>query len=85
MAHAVALAKDAAGEKSVALLGGTIARQCLHLGLVDEIQLHIVPILLGNGISLFGGLGETIALERIESAGFASGVHLRYRVVRDAA
>lgn len=85
IAHAVALAKAAAGDRSVALLGGSIARQCLKLGLVDEIQLHIVPILLGDGISLFAGLGETIALERIESVGFAQGVHLRYRVLTGTA
>jgi len=84
IAHAVALAKTAAGDKNVALLGGSIARQCLKLGLVDEIQLHIVPILLGDGIPLFAGLGETIALERIETAAFAQGVHLRYRVVKEA-
>ncbi|MGB3330650.1 MAG: dihydrofolate reductase family protein [Thermomicrobiales bacterium] len=85
IAHAVDLARAAAGDKAVALLGGSIARQCLTLGLVDEIQLHVVPILLGNGISLFGGLGKTVALERIETAAFASGVHMRYRVIKDSA
>lgn len=85
IAAAVEAAKAAAGEKIVALLGGSIARQCLGLGLVDEIQLHVVPILLGNGISLFAGLGQTIALERVETAAFASGVHLRYRVIGETA
>ncbi|HMI08992.1 MAG TPA: dihydrofolate reductase family protein [Candidatus Saccharimonadales bacterium] len=80
--HAVEAAKAAAGDKSVALLGGSISRQCLKLGLVDEIQLHVVPLLLGDGISLFGGLGERIKLERLETAAFASETHLRYRVVK---
>lgn len=82
IAKAVAVAKEAAGDKSVALLGGSISRQCLKLGLVDEIVLDVEPLLLGDGISLFGGLGERIKLERIETSAFASETHLRYRVVK---
>jgi dihydrofolate reductase len=81
ISEAVSLAKEAAGDKGVALLGGSISRQCLKLGLVDEIVLDVVPLLLGDGISLFGGLGETIKLERIETSAYASETHLRYRVV----
>jgi dihydrofolate reductase len=80
--QAVAAAKAAAGEKYVALLGGTISRQCLKLGLVDEIQLHVVPMLLGEGISLFGGLGERINLERIEAVTTTNITDLRFRVVK---
>lgn len=80
IAEAVRAARDAAGDKDVSLLGGTISRQCLELGLVDEIQLHLVPILLGRGIPLFGGLKAPVRLERMETAAFAAGVHLRYRV-----
>ncbi|HYH75188.1 MAG TPA: dihydrofolate reductase family protein [Candidatus Saccharimonadales bacterium] len=82
ISQAVAAAKAAAGDKSVALLGGSISRQCLKLGLVDEIVLDIVPLLLGDGISLFGGLGEQIKLERIDTSAYASETHLRYRVVK---
>ncbi len=82
IAAAVEAAKTAAGDKSVALLGGSISRQCLKLGLVDEIVLDVAPLLLGEGISLFGGLGETVALERVETSAYASEVHLRYRVVK---
>lgn len=81
IAHAVEMAKEAAGDKNVALLGGSISRQCLKLGLVDEIVLTIVPLLLGDGISLFGGLGERIKLERMETSAFASETHMRFRVV----
>jgi dihydrofolate reductase len=81
ISEAVSLAKEAAEDKGVALLGGSISRQCLKLGLVDEIVLDVVPLLLGDGISLFGGLGETIKLERIETSAYASETHLRYRVV----
>ena len=79
---ALEMAKVDAGEKTVSLLGGRISRQCLQLGAVDEIQLHVVPILLGAGISLFGGLGQRVNLELIEEAAFGDGVHLRYRVHR---
>lgn len=80
--QAVESAKKDAGDKSVSLLGGSISRQCLKLGLVDEIVLDVVPVLLGDGISLFGGLGERINLERIETAAFASETHLRFRVIK---
>lgn len=79
---AVGAAKDAAGDRWVSILGGSISRQCLALGLVDEIQLHVVPTLLGEGVSLFAGLGERVRLERVDTSAFASEVHLRYRVLR---
>ena len=79
--EAVERAKAAAGEKSVALLGGTIARQCLTLGLVDEIQLHVLPVLLGDGISLFGGVGRQVTLKRLQTEAWASETHLRFAVV----
>jgi dihydrofolate reductase len=81
IARAVQMAKADAGDKSVALLGGSISRQCLKLGLVNEIVLTVVPLLLGDGISLFGGLGERIKLERIETSAFAHETHMRFRVV----
>lgn len=81
IAQAVESAKEAAGDKLVSLLGGSISRQCLELGLVDEIQLHVVPIVLGKGISLFAGLSKPIKLERVETSAFASETHLRYRVL----
>lgn len=79
---AVETAKEAAGDKWVSLLGGSISRQCLRMGLVDEIHLDIVPLILGDGISLFAGLGQRVDLERVETSGFAGEAHLRYRVLR---
>lgn len=81
VAEAVAAAKDAAGEKWVSVLGGSIARQCIERGLVDEIMLHVVPIILGSGIPLFAGLSTLTRLERIDTSAFTSEVHLRYRVL----
>jgi dihydrofolate reductase len=80
IALAVESARHAAGEKWVSLLGGSISRQCLQLGLVDEIHLDVVPMLLGEGISLFGGLGMRVDLERLETSAYASETHLRFAV-----
>lgn len=81
IAQAVEAAKRAAGDKNVSLLGGSISRQCLKLGLVDEIVLHIEPLLLGGGISLFGGLEQPFKLKRLETAAYASETHLRFAVI----
>ena len=87
IAEAVATAKDAAGDRLVSVLGGRIGRQCLQAGLVDEIHLDVVPLLLGDGISLFAGLGQRVGLERLQTSAFEGGgeAHLRYRVLAAAA
>jgi dihydrofolate reductase len=82
IADAVDRASKSAGDGWVSLLGGSISRQCLQLGLVDELHLDVAPVLLGDGISLFGGLGQKIELERLETSAYASEAHLRYRVVK---
>ncbi|WP_109209099.1 MULTISPECIES: dihydrofolate reductase family protein [Microbacterium] len=80
IAQAVHEAQRAAGSKWVSLLGGSISRQSLRLGLVDELHLDVVPVLLGDGIPLFAGLGQRVDLERLETSAFASETHLRFRV-----
>lgn len=82
IADAVERASQAAGDGWVSLLGGSISRQCLQLGLVDELHLDVAPLLLGDGISIFGGLSQKIELERLETSAYASEAHLRYRVLR---
>ncbi|MHC6175233.1 dihydrofolate reductase family protein [Glutamicibacter sp. X7] len=82
IASAVKQASLAADDKWVSLLGGSISRQCLQLGLVDELHLDIASVLLGEGISLFSGLEQPVELVRLETAAFASETHLIYRVVR---
>jgi dihydrofolate reductase len=75
-------ARDAAGGKDVALGGGaSVAQQYLKAGLIDEMQIHVVPILLGDGARLFDNLeGADVALE-ITCAVEAPGVtHITYRV-----
>lgn len=51
---AVQLARQTAGDQVVAVTGGTIARQCLGLGLLDEVAIDLVPVLLGTGRPFFG-------------------------------
>ena len=82
ISEAVARVARAAGDRWVSLLGGSISRQCLRLGLVDELHLDVAPVLLGEGIPLFAGLGQRIELERLETSAYASETHLRYRVLR---
>lgn len=86
---AVALAAAAAGTGDVALAGGAnVAQQCLAAGLVDEVQLHVVPLLLGRGsrlfdVGLFDNLAAAGGATRFEQTRVveADGVaHLRYRV-----
>lgn len=81
--RAVQQAKDAAGDKKVALLGASIDQQCLRAGLVDEIVIHLVPLLLGHGVRLFEHLGERpIELERTEVISTSSITSLRFRVMK---
>lgn len=80
-------AQEVAGEKDVTVMGGAdIGRQYIAAGLVDEIQIHLAPVLLGSGTSMFDGLGEGhLQLETIETIETPAAVHLRFRIVgRDA-
>ena len=79
---AVDTAVRAAGHRIVALGGGgDVARQCLAAGLVDEIQLHVVPVVLG-GPRLFDGFGNPLRLTRTRVVDAPNVTHLRYRVDR---
>ena len=76
-------ARRAAGEKDVALGGGAkAAQQYLAASLLDEIEIHVVPILLGAGERLFTGLGAMPALEQIRCLSGKGVTHLRYAVLR---
>ena len=81
---ALAQAREAAGDQDVFLGGGAdIINQYLAAGLVDELELHVVPILLGGGERLFEGVGPDIRLEQIRSVEAPGVTHLKYRVVKD--
>jgi len=80
--NAVDQAKALAGDKVVAVNGGTIARQCLDAGLLDEIWVDLVPVLLGGGTPFFDELKKApVELEGPLSVVEDTDVtHLRYRV-----
>ena len=79
---ALAQALVAAGGKNVGVWGGAdIIRQYLRAGLLDELQIHLAPILLGDGIRLFEGLDfEGIELRKTESLDTPAATHLRFKV-----
>lgn len=80
---AVNQAKEAAGDKWVAVATPDLVRQCLNLGLLDEIAIDLVPIILGAGVPFFTNLKETpVQLDEpivVEGTGVT---HLKYRVRR---
>jgi dihydrofolate reductase len=77
-------AQEVAGDKDVCVMGGAnLAQQYLKAGLVDEVSIHLVPVLLGGGRRLFDNLGtDHIELKPIEVIGSTTTTHLRYHVVR---
>jgi dihydrofolate reductase len=77
-------AKKAAGEKDVLVHGAAVAQLALAAGLLDELEIHLVPVLFGQGRRLFEGLDPAqIELERIRILEGEGGVtHMRYRVQR---
>jgi dihydrofolate reductase len=78
---AVARARAAAGEKDVLISGGaSIVQQTLRAGLVDELQVHVVPLLFGGGVRLFGELDPVVDLEATRVIESPAVAHLRYRV-----
>jgi dihydrofolate reductase len=81
---ALKLAHAAAGDKNVGIWGGAdIIRQYLKAGLLDEMQLHLIPILFGDGIRLFEGLDpEGLELRKASSIETPGATHFRFEVVK---
>ena len=80
---AVRQAKKAAGDKNVAVSSANIMQQCLKAELLDEIQIDLVPVLLGDGVRLFDHLGiAPIQLECTRVIEAPGVTHLRFRVVK---
>jgi dihydrofolate reductase len=81
---AMSQAKEAAGVKDVLVHGAGTAQLALAAGVLDELELHLIPVLFGQGRRLFEGLGpEHIELERTRILQGEAGVtHLHYRVQR---
>jgi dihydrofolate reductase len=81
---AMARAKEAAGDRNVLVHGAAVAQLALAAGVLDELEIHVVPVLLGRGRRLFGDGGpRPLELERIRVLHGEGGVtHLHYRVQR---
>jgi len=79
-------ARATAGDADIGIMGGAdIARQYLRAGLVDEISIHLAPVLLGSGTPLFAAgesLDEHVRLERTECITTDAATHLRFRVMK---
>jgi dihydrofolate reductase len=75
-------ARAAAGDKDVVLAGGaSVLQQYLKAGLIDELQIHVAPVLLGDGVSLFGRLGiAAMGLKTTRVIASPSVTHLRFTV-----
>jgi dihydrofolate reductase len=80
---AIAQAAATAGDKKVHVTGGaSIIQQALNAKLVDQLHLHVAPVLLGDGTQLFAHLDGPIRLEQMEAIATRYAHHLRYRVVK---
>ena len=76
-------AKKLAGDKNILIMGADVPQQFLKRGLIDEVSIHLAPVVFGSGTRLFEGLGsEHIPLEIIEVIQTAEAIHLRFRVVK---
>jgi dihydrofolate reductase len=76
-------AREAAGAKDVFIGGGAeIINQYLAAGVVDELEVHVVPMLLGGGARLFDGVGPDLKLEQLRAVEAPGVAHLSYRVVK---
>jgi dihydrofolate reductase len=76
-------ARAAAGDQDVFIGGGAKAiNQYLAVGAIDELELHLVPLLLGAGARLFEGVGSSTGLELLRVVEAPGVTHLKYRVVR---
>ncbi len=75
-------AKHAAGDRDVVIGGGAnVAQQYLVAGLIDEFEVHVVPVLLGDGTRLFENVGD-LELEQVRAIEAPGVTHVKYRIRR---
>lgn len=80
---AVRQARQVAGDKHVSIGSASIVQQCIKAGLLDEIQVDLVPVLLGDGVRLFDHLGAApVELESTRVVAAPGATHLRFRIVK---
>jgi dihydrofolate reductase len=79
---AMAQAKAAAGDRDVQVRGAYTGQRALEAGVLDEVQIHQIPVLLGDGRRLFDALPSLIELEIVRVIDTPEATHIRYRVRR---
>ena len=77
--RAVELAREAAGDRNVSVCAASVAQQLLRAGLLDEINVSVVPVVLGGGVRLLDDVGP-VDLEQVRVIESIGVIHLRYRV-----
>ena len=82
IASAMAQAKAAAGDRDVLMLGAYTAQRALEAGVLDELQIHQIPVLFGSGRRMFDVLPSRIELEIVRVIDTPEATHIRYRVRR---
>ena len=79
---AVAQATEAAGGKDIGVASPSLVRQTLDAGVLDELQVNVVPLVMGEGRPYFDGIGRHVQLEGPEVIEGTGVTHLRYRVAK---
>jgi dihydrofolate reductase len=79
---AMAQAKSAAGDRNVSVLGAYTAQRALEAGVLDELQIHQIPVLLGQGLRMFDVLPLPAELDVVQVIDTPAATHIRYRVRR---
>jgi dihydrofolate reductase len=79
---AIRQARLVAGGRDIKLGGASPGKQALAAGLVDQLNLHVAPLLLGGGVRLFDELPNAVRLEQLSVTEGPFATHVRYRVVR---
>ena len=77
--RAAELAREAAGDRNVSVCAASVAQQLLRAGLLDEINVSLVPVVLGGGVRLLDNVGP-VDLEQVRVIESIGVIHLRYRV-----
>lgn len=77
---AMAQAKDAAGDRDVMVLGAYTAQKALEASVLDELQIHLIPVLFGTGRRMFDVLSRRIELQIVKVIDTPDATHIRYRV-----
>jgi dihydrofolate reductase len=82
IASAMAQAKAAAGDRNVLVHGAYTAQRALEAGVLDELQIHQIPVLFGSGRRLFDVLPSRVELQIAQVIDTVEATHIRYRVLR---